>query len=75
MPPSILIWRSLLQWFGGMGIIILAVAILPLLGVGGMQLFKAEFSGPSKDAKLTPVLPRQRRPFGASICFCRYVVL
>ena len=37
-----------------MGIIILAVAILPLLGVGGMQLFKAEFSGPSKDAKLTP---------------------
>lgn len=54
MPPSILIWRSLLQWFGGMGIIILAVAILPLLGVGGMQLFKAEFSGPSKDAKLTP---------------------
>jgi len=54
MPRSILFWRSLLQWFGGMGIIILAVAILPLLGVGGMQLYKAEISGPTKDNKLTP---------------------
>lgn len=54
MPPAIVIWRSFLQWLGGMGIIILAVAILPLLGVGGMQLFKAEISGPSKDNKLTP---------------------
>lgn len=54
LPRSILIWRSFLQWLGGMGIIILAVAILPLLGVGGMQLFKAEISGPSKDTKLTP---------------------
>ena len=54
MPRSILLWRSFLQWLGGMGIIILAVAILPLLGVGGMQLFKAEISGPSKDNKLTP---------------------
>jgi trk system potassium uptake protein TrkH len=54
MPRAILVWRSFLQWLGGMGIIILAVAILPLLGVGGMQLFKAEISGPSKDSKLTP---------------------
>lgn len=54
MPRAILFWRSFLQWLGGMGIIILAVAILPLLGVGGMQLFKAEISGPSKDSKLTP---------------------
>ena len=54
LPQSILFWRSLLQWLGGMGILILAVAILPLLGVGGMQLYKAEISGPSKDNKLTP---------------------
>ena len=54
LPRSILFWRSLLQWLGGMGILILAVAILPLLGVGGMQLYKAEISGPSKDNKLTP---------------------
>lgn len=53
LPPSINLWRHLVQWFGGMGIIVLAVAILPLLGVGGMQLFKAETPGPMKDAKLT----------------------
>lgn len=54
MPPSINLWRHLVQWFGGMGIIVLAVAILPLLGVGGLQLFKAETPGPMKDSKLTP---------------------
>lgn len=54
MPPSINLWRHLVQWFGGMGIIVLAVAVLPLLGVGGMQLFKAETPGPMKDNKLTP---------------------
>ena len=54
MPASINLWRHLVQWFGGMGIIVLAVAILPLLGVGGMQLFKAETPGPLKDSKLTP---------------------
>lgn len=54
MPPSINLWRHLVNWFGGMGIIVLAVAILPLLGVGGMQLFKAETPGPMKDSKLTP---------------------
>lgn len=48
-----LFWRALTQWFGGMGIIVLCVAILPFLGVGGMQLYRAEFSGPSKD-RLTP---------------------
>jgi len=53
LPYGILFWRSLTQWFGGMGIIVLAVAILPFLGVGGMQLFSAEMSGPSKD-RLTP---------------------
>ncbi len=54
LPPSINFWRSELVWLGGMGLIVLAVAILPLLGVGGMQLYKAETPGPMKDAKLTP---------------------
>lgn len=54
MPVSINIWRHLLSWIGGMGILILAVAILPLLGVGGSQVFKAETPGPMKDSKLTP---------------------
>jgi len=54
LPPSLNLWRHLLNWLGGMGIIVLAVAILPLLGVGGRQLLKAELPGPIKDSKLTP---------------------
>jgi len=54
LPKSILFYRQLLQWLGGMGIIVLAVAILPMLGVGGMQLYRAETPGPVKDSKLTP---------------------
>ena len=54
MPRSLLFYRHMLQWLGGMGIIVLAVAVLPLLGVGGMQLYKAETPGPLKDSKLTP---------------------
>ncbi len=54
LPPSINLWRHALHWFGGIGIIVLAVAILPLLGVGGMQLYRAETPGPVKDEKLTP---------------------
>jgi len=54
LPMSILFYRQLLQWMGGIGIIVVAVAILPMLGVGGMQLYKAETPGPSKDTKLTP---------------------
>lgn len=54
LPHSINFWRCELVWLGGMGLIVLAVAILPLLGVGGMQLYKAETPGPMKDAKLTP---------------------
>ncbi len=54
LPHSILFYRQMLQWFGGMGIIVLAVAILPLLGIGGMQLYRAETSGLVKDHKLTP---------------------
>jgi trk system potassium uptake protein TrkH len=54
LPLSVNVWRCLLQWIGGMGIIVLAVAVLPLLGVGGSQVFRAEFTGPMKEAKLTP---------------------
>jgi len=54
LPESINFWRCQMQWMGGMGIIVLAVAILPLLGVGGSQMFRAETPGPMKDTKLTP---------------------
>jgi len=54
LPQSILYYRQQLQWLGGMGIIVLAVAVLPMLGVGGMQLYRAETPGPVKDTKLTP---------------------
>ncbi|MCW8962998.1 MAG: TrkH family potassium uptake protein [Gammaproteobacteria bacterium] len=54
LPRSILFYRQQLQWLGGMGIIVLAVAILPMLGIGGMQLYRAETPGPMKDNKLTP---------------------
>lgn len=54
LPPSINLWRHLLVWLGGMGILVLAVAILPLLGVGGSQIYKAETPGPMKESKLTP---------------------
>jgi trk system potassium uptake protein TrkH len=54
LPPSINLWRATLVWLGGMGILVLAVAVLPLLGVGGHQVFRAETPGPIKDEKLTP---------------------
>jgi trk system potassium uptake protein TrkH len=54
LPHSILFYRMQLQWMGGMGIIVLAVAVLPMLGIGGMQLYRAETPGPMKDSKLTP---------------------
>ncbi|NRP46540.1 MULTISPECIES: TrkH family potassium uptake protein [unclassified Marinobacterium] len=54
LPKSLLYYRQQLQWLGGMGIIVLAVAILPMLGIGGMQLYRAETPGPVKDSKLTP---------------------
>ena len=54
LPHAILFYRQQLQWMGGMGIIVLAVAVLPMLGIGGMQLYRAETPGPVKDAKLTP---------------------
>ena len=54
LPASLNLWRGFMIWIGGMGVIVLAVAILPLLGVGGSQLFKAETPTPMKDTKLTP---------------------
>lgn len=54
LPPSINLWRGEIVWLGGMGLIVLAVAILPLLGVGGRQLLNAEIPGPMKENKLTP---------------------
>lgn len=54
LPESTLYYRQQLQWLGGMGIVVLAVAIMPMLGIGGMQLYRAETPGPMKNNKLTP---------------------
>jgi trk system potassium uptake protein TrkH len=78
LPLSVNVWRCFMMWVGGLGIIVLAVAILPLLGVGGSQLFKAEVAGPMKDQKLTPRIADTARViwgtyFALSIsCFLAY---
>lgn len=54
LPPSLNVWRAQLQWIGGMGVIVLVVAVLPMVGVGGRQISKAEIPGPMKDEQLTP---------------------
>jgi len=54
LPVSLNVWRAMLQWLGGMGVVVLAVAILPMLGIGGRQMFRAETPGPMKDQALTP---------------------
>jgi trk system potassium uptake protein TrkH len=54
LPPSLNVWRAELQWIGGMGVIVLVVAVLPMVGVGGRQISKAEIPGPMKDEQLTP---------------------
>ncbi len=61
LPKSLLYYRAQLEWIGGMGVIVLAVAILPMLGVGGMQLYRAETPGPMKDSKLTPRITETAR--------------
>ncbi|MCH9690576.1 MAG: TrkH family potassium uptake protein [Gammaproteobacteria bacterium] len=61
LPPAILYYRQQLQWFGGIGVIVIALAILPMLGIGGMQLYKAEMPGPIKDTKLTPRIAKTAR--------------
>ena len=65
LPPSVLYHRQQMQWIGGMGMIVLAVAILPLLGVGGMQLYKAEASGVAKHEKMTPRIAKTARALWA----------
>jgi trk system potassium uptake protein TrkH len=61
MAPAILFYRQEIQWLGGIGVIVLAVALLPMLGIGGMQLYKAEIAGPLKDERFTPRLARTAR--------------
>lgn len=61
LPPALNLWRHELNWLGGLGIIVLAVAVLPMLGIGGRQLFKAETPGPMKDSALTPRIAETAR--------------
>ncbi|WP_119157867.1 TrkH family potassium uptake protein [Caldimonas tepidiphila] len=68
LPGSINLWRCFLQWLGGMGILVLAVAILPLIGAGGSQLFRAEASGPMKDTKLTPRITETAKGLWSVYC-------
>jgi trk system potassium uptake protein TrkH len=78
LPPSLNLWRGFMIWLGGMGVIVLAVAIMPLLGVGGSQLYKAETPGPMKDTKLTPRIAETAKGlwfvyFGLTVaCFLAY---
>jgi trk system potassium uptake protein len=65
LPPSILFWRQELQWLGGIGVIVTAVAILPMLGIGGMQLYRAETPGPIKGEKFTPRIAQTARALWA----------
>ncbi len=64
LPQAILYYRQQLQWLGGLGIIVLAIAVLPMLGVGGMQLYRAEMPGPVKDTKLTPRVRETAKALG-----------
>jgi trk system potassium uptake protein TrkH len=61
MPESILFYRQQLQWLGGMGLIVLAVAVLPVLGIGGMSIYRAESPGPMKEERMTPRLAKTAR--------------
>jgi trk system potassium uptake protein TrkH len=80
LPRSILFYRQQLQWLGGMGIIVLAVAVLPMLGIGGMQLYRAETPGPVKDTKLTPRIKETAKALwfiygGITLaCFVAYLI-
>ena len=78
LPPAINVWRCFMQLIGGLGIMLLAVAVLPFLGLGGMQLYKAEMPGPMKDTRLTPRIAETARGlwsvyFSLSlVCFLAY---
>jgi trk system potassium uptake protein len=81
LPPSLQYYRAQLHWLGGMGIIVLAVAVLPMLGIGGMQLFRAETPGPMKESKLTPRITETARALWivyvalTVVCFVTYWLL
>jgi len=75
MPESVLFWRALTHWLGGMGIIVLSLAILPLLGVGGMQLFQAEMPGPTKDRLAPRIQDTARILWGVYFLFTLVEVL
>ncbi|WP_083265714.1 TrkH family potassium uptake protein [Pseudomonas sp. 1D4] len=68
LPKAVLYYRQQLQWFGGMGIIVLAVAIMPMLGIGGMQLYRAEMPGPLKEQKLSPRIAETARALWLIYC-------
>nr|WP_319399396.1 potassium transporter TrkG [uncultured Carboxylicivirga sp.] len=69
LPHGLLFWRSLIQWLGGMGIIVLSLAILPLLGVGGMQMFIAEVPGPVPDKLHPRITETAKRLYGIYVLF------
>lgn len=69
MPHGLLFWRSMTQWIGGMGMIVLSIAILPILGIGGMQLFVAEVPGPTKDKIHPRVRETAKRLWGIYLLF------
>jgi trk system potassium uptake protein len=69
MPHGLLVWRSLTQWLGGMGIIVLSLAVLPILGIGGMQLFVAEVPGPTKEKLHPRVKETAKRLWGIYMLF------
>jgi trk system potassium uptake protein TrkH len=73
LPKTILYYRQQLQWLGGMGIIVLAVAVLPMLGIGGMQLYRAETPGPVKDTKLTPRITETAKALW--LVYCAFTIL
>ena len=75
IPQSILFYRQLLQWLGGIGIIVLAVAVLPMLGIGGVQLYRAESTGPAKDSKLTPRITSQLADHGTRPITARHSLI
>ena len=78
LPPSINVWRAELQWLGGMGVIVLVVAVLPMIGVGGRQISKAEIPGPMKDDQLTPRMTQTAKGLWivyfalTAVCFAAY---
>lgn len=69
LSPSLLYWRALTHWLGGMGIIVLSIAILPILGIGGMQLFQAEMPGPTKDRLAPRIQDTARILWGVYLSF------